>query len=187
MKKGTMFVVMGLLTVCWLPMSFVLAWETSDPGTITLPKTSEFSVASAARPQQAAKTEDEIVAEIKNRKGKLFQIDVTGASEGFDVNPRTLIIQDKVQFYPQGLIHVIFGSLKLMSKETPMLYRMSDYSLEWVDTEAKAGEKGYELKFESQEGDLYKGVTLTTSGFSMTAKAVKIEDKGDKVLISVKD
>ena len=125
------------------------------------------------------------MAEILSRKGKTYRIDVTQAGESFDVNPRDLILKDKAQFYPHGLIHVYFGSLKLTSKETPM--RFADWVLEWIDTEAKPGEKGYELKYDSLEGDLYKGVTLMTSGFSMTAKAVKIKESADTVEISVVD
>jgi hypothetical protein len=191
MKKGTAFVVLGLWTACLLPMSFGLAWERISADLAALTTAAEFSVEGiepAIQSAQAAKTEEEIIAEIKNRKGKLFQIDVTGAGEGFDIYPRgtDLILRpNRVQFYPHGLIHIYFGSLKLTSNETPMWFH--DWIIEWVDTEAKPGEKGYELKFESQEGDLFKGVTFTTAGFSFTVKAIKIEDKGDKVLISVKD
>lgn len=190
MKKRTAFVVSGLLTACLLPMSFALSGETINPGATALPKTAMCSfegAGKAVRTFQAAKTEDEIVAEILNRKGKTYRIDVSGAGEGFDINPRTLIIKDGVQFYPQGLIHVIFGGFKLESKETPMLYRMRENVMEWVDTGAKAGEKGYELKFDSQDGGMYKGVTLTTSAFTMTAKNARIKEEGDKVAISVVD
>ncbi len=182
MKKGTAFVVSGLLTACLIPMSLGFARETARVGTASF-----IGAGPAVASQQAAKTDDEIAADILARKGKTYRIDVSGAAEEFDINPRTLIIKDGVQFYPQGLIHVIFGGLKLESKEVPMLYRMRENVIEWVDTEAKAGEKGYELKFESQDGGLYKGVTLTTSAFTMTAKTAKIEEAGDKVNISIID
>ena len=101
------------------------------------------------------------MAEILNRKGKTYRIDVTGAGEDFDINPRTLIIRDSVEFFPQGVIQVIFGGSKLVSKETPILFRIREKVIEWIDTDAKSGEKGYELKFDSQEGDLFKGLTVT--------------------------
>ncbi len=190
MKKGTAFVFSGLLMACLLPMSFVLSGETTHPGTTAIPKTAMHSsadIGATIQPVQTAKTEDEIVAEILARKGKIYRIDVTGAGEDFDINPRTLIIRDGVEFFPQGVIHVIFGGSKLVSKETPILFRIRESVIEWVDTGAKSGEKGYELKFDSQDGDLFKGLTLTTSGFSMTAKSAKVKEEGDKVTISVID
>jgi len=67
--------------------------------------------------------------------------------------------------------------------------RLSLYrnTLEWVDTEAKEGEKGYELKYDEKAEDLYKNVTLTTKGFTMTAKAVKIVEEAGTVKISIID
>jgi hypothetical protein len=59
--------------------------------------------------------------------------------------------------------------------------------LEWVDTEAVSGHKGYELKYEEKADDLYRKVTLTTKGFSMTAKAVKIVESGETVTILIID
>ena len=104
------FIVLGLLTGCLLAVSFVLAQETT------------------AKPAQVTKSQDEVVAEIMSRKGKTYQIDVTHAQEGFDINPRELILHNREQIYPRGLIHVYFGSLKLTSKETPM--RLHDRILE---------------------------------------------------------
>ena len=137
------------------------------------------------RHAKVIKERDDAVAEVMNRKGKIYQIDVKQAQGGFDIFPRDVVFYKREQIYPKGLTHIYFGSLKLTSKETPM--RFSKSIIEWIDTEAKPGEKGYEIKFDSHEGDLYKGVTLTTRGFSMTAKAIKIEDDSDKVKISIID
>ncbi len=64
---------------------------------------------------------------------------------------------------------------------------MNENLLEWIDTHAKPGEKGYSFKYKSQEGSLYKDVSLTTKGFSMTAKAIKIAEDGETVKISIWD
>ncbi len=67
MRKGTVFAVLALMTTCLLPMSFGLARETSNLGTINLPITAEFSVAQEAKPSQVTKSQDEVVAEIMAR------------------------------------------------------------------------------------------------------------------------
>jgi hypothetical protein len=59
--------------------------------------------------------------------------------------------------------------------------------LEWIDTDAKPGVKGYKLQYKSREGSFYKNVTLKTKGFSMSAKAIKIDEDGEAVNISIWD
>jgi hypothetical protein len=140
-----------------------------------------------ARHTQVIKERDDAIASITNRKGKSFLIDLKHAQSGFDINPRQFILNKGEQIYPRGLAGFVFGSLKLKSEETPMRLIMKENLLEWIDTEAKPGEKGYDLKYNSHEGDVYKDVTLTTKGFSMTAKAIKIAEDGDTVKISIWD
>lgn len=140
-----------------------------------------------ARHALVVQARDEAIASISNRKGKIYIIDVKHAQSGFNINPRQFILHNGVQIYPRGLVELVFGSLRLKSEETPMRLIISERLLEWIDTDAKPGEKGYDLKYRAQEGDLYKHVTVTTKGFSMTAGAVKIADDGDTVKISIWD
>lgn len=134
------------------------------------------------------KDRDDAIASIANRKGKTFLVDLKHAQRGFDINPRpNSFIYRSQQIFPRGLAGFVYGSLKLKSEETPMRFVMNENLLEWIDTDARMGEKGYDLKYKSQEGDLYKDVTLTNKGFSMTAKAIKIAEDGDTVKISIWD
>jgi hypothetical protein len=140
-----------------------------------------------ARHAKVIQVRDDAVSSIANRKGRKFLIDLKKAQMSFDINPRVFVAYGREQIYPKGLAHFRFGSLNLTSEETPMRLIMRENLLEWIDTEAEPGDKGYEIKSESREGDLYKGVTLKTRGFSMTAKAVKIKEDADKVTISIWD
>jgi hypothetical protein len=140
-----------------------------------------------ARHTLAVQARDEAIASIANRKGRTFIIDVKHAQSGFNINPRQYILHKGIQIYPRGLIEAVFGSLKLKSEETPMRLIMSERRLEWIDTDDKPGEKGYELKYDTQEGEFHKNATITTKGFSMTAAAVKIAEDGNTVTISIWD
>ena len=139
------------------------------------------------RHAQVIKERDDAIAYIANRKGKTFLIDLNRAQRGFDINARKFILHRDEQIYPLGLAGFVYGSLRLKSEETPMRLIMNENLLEWIDTDAKPGDKGYDLKYESHEGNLYKDVTLTTRGFSMTAKAIKITEDGETVKISIWD
>jgi len=136
------------------------------------------------------KDRDDAVRSVTDRKGRKFAIDIRRAQRGIDIRPRGLdhvIAYKGDQYFPHGLTKFVYGSLNLESQDTPMRMSFSARALEWIDVETKAGEKGYDLKFGGQEGDLYKDVTLTTKGFTMTAKAVKIVEDADKVTISIID
>lgn len=138
-----------------------------------------------ARHAAAIKERDDALAAVHDAKGKHYVIDVAKAGPGFDIFPRKLILYKRSQIYPLGLEKIVFGSLRLTSKETPMM--MEKRKIQWTDTEAKTGEKGYELKFKSREGDVYKDISLTTRGFSMTAGTVRLIEAGDTVTISILD
>lgn len=140
-----------------------------------------------ARHQQIIVQYDESISSVEKRKGRVFLIDLNHAQRSVDINPRQFIFYKGNQLYPRGLFGFVFGSLKLKSEETPMRLNMKKNQLEWIDADAKPGQKGYDLKYQSQEGDLYKDVTLTTKGFSMTAKAIKLADDGNTVKISIWD
>jgi hypothetical protein len=140
-----------------------------------------------ARHSQTINEREDAIGSVANRKGKKFLIDLNHAQSGFDIRPRQFILNNREQIYPRGLAGFEYGSLRLKSGETPMRLIMNEDVLEWIDTDAKPGEKGYILKYQSQAGDLYKGVNLKTKGFSMTAKAVKITEDNDSVKISIWD
>ena len=143
-----------------------------------------------AKHSQIIKDRDDTVQLIYRRTGKKYLIDVRQAQRGFGINPRNqehVVLYKGDQLFPHGLIKFSYGSLNLVSEDTPMRFSFSQRALEWVDTEAKPGEKGYELKYGEKAEDMYKNITLTTKGFTMTAKAIKIVEDGDTVKISIID
>jgi hypothetical protein len=143
-----------------------------------------------AKHSRVIKDRDDTVQLIMNRKGKKYLIDLKQAQRGFEINPRNLehvVLYKGDELFPHGLVKLIYGSLILESQDTPMRLSFSPHALEWVDTEAKAGEKGYELKYGEKVEDLYRNITLTTRGFTMTAKAIKIVGEADTVIISIID
>jgi hypothetical protein len=143
-----------------------------------------------AKHSRAIKDRDDTVQSVTGRKGTKYLIDLRRAQRGFEINPRNekhVVLYQGAQLFPHGLVKFVYGSLKLESVDTPMRLSYAPHALEWVDTEAKAGEKGYELKYDGKAEDLYQNVTLKTRGFTMTAKAVKIVEDAGTVTISIID
>jgi hypothetical protein len=132
------------------------------------------------------KARQDAIASVKSRQGRAFRVDLRQAQRNVDIRPRPgAIITPAEQVYPHGLDGLTYGSLRLVSKDTPMTLRGP--LLEWVDTEPVSGEKGFELKYNTQEGDLFRGVTVTTKGFTFTAKAIRVVDDGKVVTFFVVD
>jgi hypothetical protein len=143
-----------------------------------------------AKHGRVIKDRDDTVQIVTGRKGMKYLIDLRRAQRGFNIVPRSqerVILYQGAQFFPHGLVKFVYGSLTLESQDTPMRLSYSPSALEWVDTEAKAGVKGYDLKYDEMAEDLYKNVTLTTKGFTMTAKAVRIVEEAGTVTISIID
>jgi hypothetical protein len=143
-----------------------------------------------AKHNRVIKDRDDTVQLVMNRQGKTYLIDLKQAQRGFEINPRNqehVVLYKGDELFPHGLVKLIYGSLNLVSQDTPMRLSLYRNALEWVDTEAKEGEKGYELKYGEKVEDLYKTITLTTRGFTMTAKAIKIVEEAGTVKISIID
>jgi len=143
-----------------------------------------------AKHSRDIKDRDEAIQLVLNRKGRKYVIDLKHAQIGFEINPRGqahVVMYKGDELFPHGLVKFRYGSLNLTSQDTPIRNALYQNFLEWVDTEAKAGEKGYELKYAEKVGDLFKDVTLATRGFTMTAKAIKIVEEPDTIRISIID
>jgi hypothetical protein len=136
--------------------------------------------------KKSIQNRDEVVSSIINRKGRTFLIDLERAQSNFDINPReSWVYWRRQQLYPHGLLGFVHGGLRLVSEDTPM--RLYGNILEWIDTDETKGENGYELKYETKDGDLYKNITLTTRGFRMTAKGAAVLEEGSTVKIMIID
>lgn len=132
------------------------------------------------------KAREDAIQSVRSRQGRTHRIDVSQAQRNVDIRPRPgAIIATGEQLYPHGLEGLTYGSLRLVSKDAPM--RLVRQIVEWVDTEPAAGEKGYDLKYEEQAGEIYKKVTVTTKAFTFTANAVRIVDDGKVVTFFIID
>jgi hypothetical protein len=139
-----------------------------------------------ARHGAAIRAREDAIAAVQGRQGRTYRIDVRQAQRNVDIRPRPgAIFVLSEQIYPHGLEGFTYGSLRLTSKDTPM--RLRGQLLEWVDPEPAPGDKGYDLKCEAQESDLFRTVTVTTKGFSFTAKAVRVTDDGKVVTFAIVD
>jgi hypothetical protein len=126
------------------------------------------------------------VAALRARTGTTYQIDVSRAQGGFDINPRVgAIFRGREQLYLHGLESLKFGSMRLSSTDTPM--RMEGTVIEWVDPEVVAGAKGYTVESDGASGDRLTNVTITTRGFTLTARSVRLVESGNVIRIEVID
>lgn len=83
--------------------------------------------------------------------------------------------------YPDGFEHMIFGSGKLTTENTPIFIpTLSAFYGEWLDTRFDAD---YHLRFKSRKGNIYTEVSLKTRGFTYSAKRAEIRDQGGDVWI----
>jgi hypothetical protein len=58
--------------------------------------------------------------------------------------------------------------------------------VKWIDTEAKANEKGYSLSYSRKEGeDIYYDAEFTTNGFTLKAPKIQVKDVPARVKVTV--
>jgi hypothetical protein len=126
---------------------------------------------------------DQALALIAGRKGRHYIVDFSKLQK----NDVIAIQPDYSKKYVQLGVHVIFpqgagivklGEVEISTANTPIERFLR--TVDWIDTESKAGEKGYELKAGSQDGDVLKDVTFTTKGFTLKAPEVQITEDKEK-------
>ena len=76
------------------------------------------------------------------------------------------------------------GDVSLTSIDTPM-HRPWLWTVEWVDTNAADGVKGYELTCREHAGSVCKGAEFKTAGFTLNAPEVELADTGNDVRITI--
>ena len=59
------------------------------------------------------------------------------------------------------------------------------WTVEWVDTSAADGVKGYELTCREQAGGVCKGAEFKTAGFTLKAPEVELAETGNEVRITI--
>lgn len=135
------------------------------------------------------KDRDETMAIVNARVGKRYIIDFKKTKDFIIPQPRGRSVRVGVEcFYVDGIEDFHLGDILLTTADTPFYQPTPPknmFSLEWVDTEAKPGEKGYTFTFDKQEDDVYKNIEFKTPGFTLKAPEVQIVDDPDKNEVSI--
>ncbi len=129
---------------------------------------------------------DEALALIDGRKGRKYTLDwqatreffiLSSKEEGKEVRMGVKVIM-KEGFQPFTL-----GEIELTSGNG-LIYMPGIWNLEWVDSKPVEG-RGFDLKFEKKDGNVYKKAVITTGGFTLKAPEVRIEETPDEVKIVI--
>jgi hypothetical protein len=128
---------------------------------------------------------DAAIALVKSRQGKRYIVDFERTKEFFDTMPRGKSVRLGVeQIFVNGIERLTFGDISLTSIDTPM-HRPWLWTVEWVDTGAADGVKGYELTCRERVGAVCKGAEFKTAGFTLNAPEVELSDTGKEVRITI--
>jgi len=65
------------------------------------------------------------------------------------------------------------------------MHRPWRWTVEWVDTNAADGVKGYELTCRERAGSVCKGAEFKTAGFTLRAPEVEVAETGSEVRITI--
>ncbi len=135
--------------------------------------------------QAVIKERDDAKAVIKNRVGKRYIIDYKKTKELIIPEGRGKFVTIGVEgLFLNGLKDFALGDVLLTTVDTP-IHKPFLWTIEWIDTEAKAGEKGYEFTFEKQEGETYKNILFKTAGFTLKAPEVQIKEDQEKNEVTI--
>jgi hypothetical protein len=164
--------------------SKVLKLKPADEEQIKARLSAKYNMAEIeAKHRPAIEKRDQALASVANRKGRHYVIDfsklpkndLTSMQRDFS---KEMIMVGPRFIYPHGLGQMTLEQVELTTGDTPIDNAISTRTFEWIDTESKPGEKGYELEVGSQDGDVLKDVVLTTKGFTLKVPEVQlIEDK----------
>jgi hypothetical protein len=88
------------------------------------------------------------------------------------------------QIFVNGIGRLTLGDVSLTSIDTPM-HRPGLWTVEWVDTNAADGVKGYDLTCRERAGSVCKGAEFKTAGFTLNAPEVELADTGNEVRITI--
>ncbi len=129
----------------------------------------------------AIKKREQTILSIKSRLGTKYIVDCKETGEFFMISGASndLYFVGIERFYPHGINKYASGQIELTSIDTP-LYSPIFSIIEWVDTDIKEGEKGYEISFAEKTGDIYKNLRFKTKGFTLIAPEVRIVNDKEK-------
>ena len=90
-----------------------------------------------------------------------------------------------INIFPEGIDTIKIQDVIFEGRKTPTIQDQL-YYVKWIDTEAKANEKGYDLSYSRKEGeDIYYDAEFTTSGFTLKAPKIQVKDLPARVKVTV--
>ena len=135
-----------------------------------------------AKHGKVVKERDDALALIDNRKGRKYTLDWKATKEFFILihkeGTKEVRMGVKV-IMKEGFQPFTLGEIELTSGNC-LIYQPGIWGLEWVDPKPEEG-KGFDLKFEKKDGDVYKKAVITTGGFTLKAPEVRIEETPGEV------
>lgn len=134
------------------------------------------------------KERDDTLALVKVRKGKKYVVNFETLKERPRFVPRMgkrfRVGAGVEAVFPQGIEKVSSGEVELETINAPF-FRSSTGTIEWIDIDARPGEKGYELTYDENKGNVFKRAVLKTRGFILKAPEIRLEEGKDGIVITV--
>ncbi|MCX6577895.1 MAG: hypothetical protein NTV82_16080, partial [Candidatus Aminicenantes bacterium] len=129
---------------------------------------------------------DDALKMIQERKGRVYIINFKQTQEY--VLPKSSgesLRIGLINIYPDGIEKIKIQDVLFEGRKTPIIHDQL-YYVKWIDTEAKANEKGYVLSFSRKEGeDIYYDAEFTTKGFTLKAPKIQVKDVPARVKVTV--
>ena len=132
------------------------------------------------------KKRDDALKMIQDRKGRAYILNFKPTQEY--VLPKSSAEPFRIgliNIFPEGIDTIRIQDVLFEGRKTPIIQDQL-YYLKWIDTEAKANEKGYVLSFGRKEGeDTYYDAEFTTKGFTLKAPKLQVKDTPARVKVTV--
>ncbi len=129
---------------------------------------------------------DDALRMVERRKGRVYVLNFKLTQEF--VQPKTTGETFRVgliNIFPQGIETIKIQDVLFEGRKTPIIQDQL-YYIKWIDTEAKANEKGYSLGYSRKEGkDMYYDAEFTTNGFTLKAPKIQVKDLPTLVKVTV--
>jgi hypothetical protein len=138
-----------------------------------------------AKHKQVLDERDAAIALVKSRQGTRYIVDFERTKKFFNTKPRGKSVRlGTEQIFVNGIERLTLGDIVLTSIDTP-LHRPWLWTVEWVDTNAAKGVKGYALTCRERAGAVCKGAEFKTAGFTLIAPEVELADAGNEVRLTI--
>ena len=129
---------------------------------------------------------DDALAMIQARRGRTYIVDFKPTQEYLSPKSRgQSYAVGLINIHPAGIERIQVRDVVLEGAASPIV-RDQLYYLKWIDTEAKAGVKGYTLTFGRKEGDdVFVDAVFATGGFTLRAPKIRVRETPARVKVTI--